>query len=293
MVAWGRAGALGALALLAAALVPAPPLGAEPIEVIEAPTKGPKFEFASQGGGIEPGSSGTYAFTMRNRYNDSMLNVTVTVEIYRYATVEPERVVNLSQPSDGSRFLPDSPFGAPPVFAASGDLRASAAVPSLSPNSTVEVRQSVSTARSAPEGVYFTRHRVEFDYANFTVPGEALPRTGHFIMVSRGHLTDTEWASINYTDLEGSLGALNISGIVPDSSFSVKRPAPLWPLALLVGATAAAGTLALAEYLVATDPEKHGRLNRALLQLSGKWHVLRVSVAEELRARLKRRPAGK
>ncbi len=163
----------------------------------------------------------------------------------------------------------------------------------LAPNATFELSKAVRSAPATPEGVYFTRHRVEFDYPNFTVPGEAAPRQGHFVMVSRGHLTDGEWASLNYTDLEGTLAALNISGIVPDSSFSIKLPAPLWPLAVLVAATVAAGTLALAEYLVATDPEKHGRLNRALLQLAGKWHILRVSVAEELRARLKRRPAGK
>lgn len=293
MAARARARALVALALIAAVLVVAPLFPAEPIELIEAPTKVPKFEFASQGGGIEPGASGTYAFTMRNRYNASMLNVTVTVEVYRFATVEPERVVNLSAPSDGSRFLPDSPFGTPPVFVDTGDLRASAAAATLAPNATLEVARAVRSAPATPEGVYFTRHRVEFDYANFTVPGEVTPREGHFVMVSRGHLTDGDWASINYTDLEGTLAALNISGIVPDSSFSVKRPAPLWPLALLVGATVAAGTLALAEYLVATDPEKHSRLNRALLQLAGKWHILRVSVVEELRARLKRRPAGK
>ncbi len=288
-----RACLVGAMAVLAAALLLAPLLPAEPIELIEAPTKVPKFEFASQGGGIEPGASGTYAFTMRNRYNASMFNVTVTVEIYRFATVEPERVVNLSGPADGSRFQPDSPFGTPPVFADTGNLRASVFAATLAANATLELSQTVRSAPSTPEGVYFTRHRVEFDYANFTVPGQVAPRQAHFAMVSRGSLADGEWASINYTDLEGTLAALNISGIVPDSSFSIKRPAPLWPLGLLVGATVAAGTLALAEYLVATDPEKHGRLNRALLQLAGKWHILRVSTAEELRARLKRRGAGK
>lgn len=293
MAGRSRARRVGALALLSAVLAVAPLLFAESIEQIEAPTKVPKFEFASQGGGIEPGGSGTYAFTMRNRYNASMLNVTVTVEIYRFATVEPERVVNLSAPADGSRFLPDVPFGTPPVFAETGSLREEAFVAALGQNATLTLSKAVRSAPATPEGVYFTRHLIEFDYANFTVPGELAPRQGHFRMVSRGHLSDLEWSSVNYTDLEGTLAALNISGIVPDSSFSVKAPAPLWPLAVLVGATVAAGTLALAEYLVASDPERHSRLNRALLQLSGKWHVLRVSVAEELRARLRRRPVQK
>jgi hypothetical protein len=205
-----------------------------------------------------------------------MDNVTLTVEIYRWATVE--EAANVSAVAHA------------PTFAAGGTPTAILSYPSIPPNGSVQVRLGIDAPRLAPEGVYFTRHLVEFDYANVTEPPAPQPYTAHFVMKSRGHFTAEEFSSINYSDLHGSLAALNISGVVPDSSFSVKEPAPLWPLALLVAATAASGTMALLYYLVDQSPGRHRRVERALLRMEGRVRVLRALLAARLGGR---RPAKK
>lgn len=246
------------------------------ISHIQQPTKVPAFEsFLSLGNGIEPGKGGIYGFTLRNRYNGTMGNISLTVEIYKWATTEE------------ARDLQDVPF--PPRFAATGRPVYAVAVPALDPNETVDIRAGILTVASTPEGVYFTRHLIEFDYPNFTLRGNATPVGGHFAMKSRGFFTEAEFRSINYSDLEESLVALNVAGIVPDSSFSVKGPMPLWPLALVVGAAAVTGGLALASYIADANPERHPELKRRLLRLSGWARVYRELLLEAVRARLPRR----
>lgn len=264
-----------ALALLAAALVALPAAQGDPIETIEHPTRVPEFKFISLGNGIEPGLTGVYGFGLHNRYNASIDNVTMRVEIYRWATVDD--------------FKNASEVAHPPVFAVGGGLAVALAIPSIAGNGTYDVRLSVLTDDKTPEGVYFTRNQIEFDYANFTEPGNATPRLSHFVMRSRGYFTAEEFASINYSDLAGSLADLGVSGIVPDSSFSVKRAAPVWPLATLVGATALSGVLAAAFYLTETYPGRFPRLKGALLRGEGKVRVWRALAGDELRDRLARR----
>lgn len=276
-----------ALAVSAVLLVVLPAIAeGDPIETIEHPTRVPEFKFISLGNGIEPGASGTYGFAMRNRYNASMENITLTVEAYKWATVES--ALNLSDIGSGAQSTPHREFVHPPVFVDTNALRTTVEVPRLEPNASFNVRAQIRTSPDTPEGVYFTRHQIEFDYPNVTVPGTATPRLAHFVMKSRGHFTAEEFASINYSDLEGSLDALGVQGIVPDSSFSVKRPAPLWPLALVAGAAAVTGGLAVALYLTDTYPGRYPRLKGALLRLSGKSHVWRALAREEFRARVRR-----
>jgi hypothetical protein len=250
-----------AFALAALVLLPFSAAG-DPIEHIEHPTKVPAFEsFLSLGNGIEPGNTGTYGFTLRNRYNGTMENVSLTVEVYRWATVEEARAVDQ--------------FALPPVFVETGRLDVTRTLATLPPNATYPVTLEVRTAPPTPEGVYFTRHSVAFDYPNFTVPGNATPRLAHFTMKSRGFFTAEEFESINYTDLQSSLAALGVAGIVPDSSFSVKRPASIWPLVFVAGATAVTGGLSFAMYLADMHPERFPQVKRALLRLAGKAHIAR------------------
>jgi hypothetical protein len=263
-------------AFLAAMVLAPGVVSADSIEHIEHPTKVPAFEsFLSLGNGIEPGGSGTYGFTLRNRYNATMENVTLTAEIYRWATVESAK--------------PIDQIALPPVFAVDSRLDTSLSIVALAPNATRPVTLEVRTAPPTPEGVYFTRHAIEFDYPNFTLPGNATPRTQHFVMKSRGYFTAQEFESINYTDLPASLARLNVSGILPDSSFSVRKAAAIWPLVFVAGATAGTGLLAFAMYLTDSYPERYPRVKRSLLRLFGKAWIARALVREELAARLKRR----
>lgn len=266
---------LTAAVLLAALVLAAPPTLADTIAQIEHPTKVPAFEsFLSLGNGIPPGDSGTYGFTLRNRYNASMENVTLEVEIYRWATAEAAR--------------PIGEISSPPVFSATGRLDQSFAIGTMAPNATFAVRLTVEAAPLTPEGVYFTRHMLEFDYNNVTDPFDPTPSSAHFVMRSRGHFTAEEFQSINYSDLENSLDALNVSGIVPDSSFSIRKPAPLWPLALVAGATAATGLLAFLSYVGDAYPERYPKVKRQMLRWSGKMRVWRAVASHMVRSRLGR-----
>lgn len=247
---------------------------AETMEEIIRPNHVPRFEFVSMGDGVEPGRTAVYGFDLRNRYNATMENVTVTAEIYMWATTEEARPIGEVQ--------------RPPWFETTGGLGRTVVFPALAPNATVELRETVRAAPDTPEGVYFTRHIVEFDYANLTTEPFGVPERGHFVMKSRGYFTQEEFESINYSDLEGSLAALNISGIVPDSSLSVKSPVPLWPLAVVVVAAAATGGLAYASYLADMHPEHYPRLKRQLLRWSGAVRVRRVLVMEGIRERVGR-----
>lgn len=249
------------------------PAHADPLDTVEHPTKVPSFSFISLGNGIEPGGSGVYGFTLTNRYNSSIDNVSLTVEIYRFATVEEQRDI--------------SELSAPPTFAAGGGTLRRVTFPTIAANGSEQVRLQVDAPRNAPEGVYFTRHLLEFDYGNVTEPPAPQPYTAHFVMKSRGHFSAAEFASINYTHLHDSLAALNISGVIPDSSFSVRPPAPLWPLAALIVATAVAGTMALVYHLVDQRPRKYPRLARAVLRMEGKVAVWRALVLSKLARRPK------
>lgn len=239
------------------------------------PTHVPRFEFVSMGDGIQPEGAAVYGFDLRNRYNDTIENLTVTVEIYRWATQEDARDVQ--------------EIARPPWFESTGTVGRTLTFAAVAPNATVEVRETVRASRDTPEGVYFTRHTVEFDYGNFTPAPFEAPELRHFVMKSRGHFTQAQFESINYSDLEDSLTALNVSGIVPDSSLSVKSPVPLWPLGLVVGAAAVTGGLAYAAYLAEMHPDRYPRLKRQMLRWSGALRVRRAMVVEGVRERLGRR----
>ena len=59
-------------------------------------------------------------------------------------------------------------------------------------------------------------------------------------MKSRGYYTQAEWDIADLTAAptdpgEINLTALDVDGIIPDTSFRVKEPIPFWPLALFIG----------------------------------------------------------
>jgi len=267
-----RSVAAGAAAFLAVALVVAPGAVGDLLEVIEQPARTPHFDFISLGNGVEPGTTGLYGFALTNRYNSTMENVTITIEVYVWRTVEDS--VNATD------------LASPPSFTRGGGLNTTFTIPSIAANASADIRAEVRAKANSPEGTYFTRHWLEFDYGNFTVPGNGTPRYAHFVMKSRGYFTAEEFASLNYSDLEASLDDLGINGIIPDSSFSIKKPAPLWPLALVVVSTATTGTLSVAFWLSGSDPVRHPRIAKALLRLEGKVHVWKFLIGAQVRQRM-------
>jgi len=233
----------------------------EAAESVSAPNKIPDLsDFRTPQ--IVPGSSGTYQFTVRNRYNGTLENATLTIEIYKWATLEEAKdIVNISNP-------PEIPQGSAQGY--------TAPVFSLRPNETISIGISVSTQKETPQGTYFVRHMMQFSYGGV-----------HLLMRSRGHFSNRLWEDAT-TNVNGShsvgginLTLLGVDGILPDSSFGVKEPIPLWPLALLIGLTVFFGALALVFYLI--EEKGHPSLKKRFYEGSGKLKQARRLTEQELR----------
>jgi len=211
---------------------------------------------------IVPGSSGSYGFSVRNRYNGTLENASLTIEIYKWATLEEAKDIGkISDPPRISEGVRQS-YTAPPF--------------SLGPNQTASFQISIETSKQTPQGTYFVKQMMVFTYNG-----------SNLLMKSRGHFSNREWENAT-TDVNGSravgginLTLLGVDGILPDSSFSVKEPIPLWPLALLIGLTVLFGALALVFYLM--EEKGHPLLKKRFYKGAGKLKQAGRLTEQELR----------
>ncbi len=193
---------------------------------------------------IRPGDSGTYNFTVTNRYDRPITEVFVTVEFYMWATIDDAKPIeDLDGPVPVIKGIRE------PIYWDS--------LESNGPGSSESVRLEIATEDDTPKGTYFVRHRIEFKY-NAT----------EFVMESRGFFTWDQWEGFDYSNLYYQLGT---SGIVPDSSFSVKDPVPLWPLATLIVLCILLGSLAVVFYLAEEHGDQYPRLKKGLQYWGGKY----------------------
>ena len=212
-------------------------------EYISQPNKVPDFgNFTTPV--IRPGDSGTYNFTVTNRYNLTITDVFVTVEFYMWATIDDAKPI-------------EDLDGPVPVIKGIGEPGDRVSLGRIDPGSSKPVRLDIATEEDTPKGTYFVRHRIEFQY-NATA----------FVMESRGFFTWDQWEGFDYTNLYYQLGT---AGIVPDSSFSVKDPVPLWPLATLIVLCILLGSLAVVFYLAEEHGDQYPRLKKGLQYWSGKY----------------------
>ncbi|NIP36645.1 MAG: hypothetical protein GWN18_16870 [Thermoplasmata archaeon] len=193
---------------------------------------------------IRPGESGRFGFTVTNRYDVPMTDVQVTIEFYRWATIED------TEPIEDIEGTPPKVRGegAPGVTLDLGDIAVGGSEP-------VEI--VIVTSEDTDKGTYFVRHHIEFGHDGT-----------RFQMSSRGHFTWEQWEGFDYSNLYYQLG---VSGIVPDSSFSVKDPVPLWPLATLIALCVLFGVLAVVFYLAEEHGDQYPRLKRGLQTITGRW----------------------
>jgi hypothetical protein len=211
---------------------------------------------------IVPGASGSYGFTVRNRYNGTLENASLTIDIYKWATLEEAQ--DIGKISD------------PPRISQGGRQSYNAPVFSLGPNQTASFKISIDTGKQTPQGTYFVKQMMNFSYNG-----------SHLLMKSRGYFTNKEWdnatTNVNGTRAVGgiNLTMLGVDGILPDSSFSVKEPIPLWPLALLIGLTVLFGALALVFYLM--EEKGHPLLKKRFYEGTGKLKQARRLTEQELR----------
>ncbi len=217
---------------------------------------------------IRPGADGTFSFVLTNPYEEEMQNVRIAVELYAYATLDDETSIE--------------DIDNPPVFVLSGATTTSFSLTDLTPGQEYPNQLRLETVRDTPKGVYFVRFRLVFDYN-----GE------ESMMKSKGYFTEAEWdyatrrpgtsdqpyysGSINITHLE-------VNGIIPDSSFTVKTPIPRWPQYLLGGMAGFFGILAVMLYMQ-EEYNSFPWLEKTFNEWSGKLKQFRRRLEYRLRKR--------
>ncbi len=198
------------------------------------------------------------------------MDVIFTTEIYRYATLDFEK--NISEVEN------------PPVFKSTGTTSDTFGLQVLPSGGTFPLDLTILTEKKTAKGVYFVRFEIEFTYE---------PTGNRSVMRSRGYFTDEEWSfatkrpgeadapyysgSINITHLE-------VNGIIPDTSFTVKTSIPRWPQYLLGGLAAFFGIFAVMLYMQ-EEYNSFPWLEQVLNQWSGKFKQFRRRLENRLRQR--------
>lgn len=231
--------------------------------------------------GIVPGSSGTLKFTITNRYtfnnnNNNMTNITLILNIYRYVTLEKSK--DVTKISHGPRIV----SGNDGLSEIIDQYTAVFFWPLLTWNQTVPVELNIKSSSNSPQGTYFVGMHLNFTF-NYR----------YFDMKSRGHFSDTQWDSAQpnateeddeYYDDQGvlikfivgrlDLEELDVDGIVPETSFRIKEPIPLWPFYVGVGLAVLFLVLAAVFYLM-DEKGKFPNAKRKLDNLGEKVSNLR------------------
>ena len=91
----------------------------------------------------------------------------------------------------------------------------------IASNETILLEFEIVSKEDTKEGTYFVRFSMNFDYNSTSR-----------IMQSRGHWSMEQWEDATTNVTEGAPGNINlevleVDGIIPDSSFGIKKPIPL------------------------------------------------------------------
>ncbi len=186
---------------------------------------------------LAPGQSGPIEMKIFNPFNQSMTNASLRLSIYDYATT------NSHLPVAGI------PYSEQPALGPSGTA-AFLNLTTLSPHSAMYANFTVNTTQSTMHGDFFdTGTYFVSTYLSFDLGGIALR------MASKGFFSASEWSRIliqssgstylNYTYLNGTLG---FQGIIPDTSFTVNSPSPLYLLWITGGLASAFGAASFLMY---------------------------------------------
>ena len=272
--AWTRVFAIAVFFLLTATLIPLPAATAAGPSDMSLPNRIPELrDFTTPT--IEPGKEGTFNFTFKNRYDVTMADTRFTVEIYKWATIDKAKdIAGISNPPtivEGYRQEAHYMWG------------------NVDPGSEIGIRFHIHTRGATPEGTYFVRTMVEFNAS-----GTA------YVMKSRGYFTNAQWESAtdrtNLNDTTSVAGInltyLEVDGILVDSSFSVKKPIPMWPLYLLIGLTVLFAALAVVFYYV-EEEKGHPKFKGDFYLASGKMKEGKRLLKQELKKRRKEGRPGK
>ena len=221
---------------------------------------------------LEPGESGIFSLEIQNRYIGNITDVSIYAEIYHRADIDDsETLVEINSANrptitencwnykNNEENCSDSPNFESAEFN----------IEQLLVNQTVQLRFDVNTNEDTKEGTYFVRFSMSYEFNETDRK-----------LQSRGFWNMEQWtnATTNLTeDYPGNinLNSLNVDGIIPDSSFGVKKPIPKWPLYLLITLTIVFAGLSVIFYL--EEEETYPELNKWLQKMRGKFNQFWLS----------------
>ena len=255
--------------LLIVVLISQPMGGSETDDYVSHPGNIPDFHnFRTPQ--LEPGQEGDFSLDVHNRYDYSLDNVVIVAEIYHRADIDESE--SLNQISSNERpFVRETCWNQDEVencIETADARKATFNIGTIGTNETILLEFEIVSKENTKEGTYFVRFSINFDYNSTSR-----------VMQSRGHWSMEQWedATTNITD--GSPGninlvALGVDGIIPDSSFGVKKPIPQWPLYVLITLTIGFAGLSVIFYL--EEEGTYPELNKWLQKQRGKLNQLRL-----------------
>ncbi len=255
--------------LLIVALISQPMGGGEIDDYVSHPGNIPDFHNFSTPQ-LEPGQEGDFSLDVHNRYEYSLDNVIIIAEIYHRADIDESE--SLDQISSNERpFVRETCWNQNEVenCVATDDARkATFKIGTIASNETILLEFEIVSKEDTKEGTYFVRFSMNFDYNSTSR-----------VMQSRGHWSMEQWEDATTNVTEGSPGNINldvlgVDGIIPDSSFGVKKPIPQWPLYVLITLTIVFAGLSVIFYL--EEEGSYPELNKWLQKQRGKLNQLRL-----------------
>ena len=221
---------------------------------------------------LEPGQSGDFSLDVLNRYNESLDNITVIAEIYQRADIDESESLDAIKSSE--RPYIQNTIWTSNLLAEENSLkttdlkRAIFEKDEIQSNETITLGFQIITNEDTKEGTYFVRFDMEFQH-------NGTERQ----MQSRGHWSMNEWNNATNNVSSGSPGNINLTvidvdGIIPDSSFGIKKPIPKWPLYVLISLTIIFAGLSVIFYL--EEEGNYPELNKWLQKQRGKLNEFRL-----------------
>ena len=255
--------------LLIVVLISQPMGGSETDDYVSHPGNIPDFHNFSTPQ-LEPGQEGDFSLDVHNRYDYSLDNVVIVAEIYHRADIDESE--SLNQISSNERpFVRETCWNQDEVencIETADARKATFNIGTIGTNETILLEFEIVSKENTKEGTYFVRFSINFDYNSTSR-----------VMQSRGHWSMEQWEDATTNVTEGSPGNINldvlgVDGIIPDSSFGVKKPIPQWPLYVLITLTIIFAGLSVIFYL--EEEGTYPELNKWLQKQRGKLNQLRL-----------------
>ena len=223
---------------------------------------------------LEPGQNGHFSLDVLNRYNESLEEVTIIAEIYHRADIDESE--NLDTIPSSERPYIQNTIWRSDIIEEENSLKttdfkkATFEIGGIQSNETINLEFEIITNEDTKEGTYFVRFEMDFMH-------NGTERQ----MQSRGHWSMDEWEdATNKSNVpSGSPGNINLTildvdGIIPHSSFGVKKPIPKWPLYGLISLTILFAGLSVVFYL--EEEGNYPELNKWLQKQRGKLNEFRL-----------------